>query len=76
MLLLGLGVLAIAVIYLGGPTLFVLGLPLAVGALLGLQSLALGMRRAISPRPGRSEDSGVPPRYLQSWTRRPAGTWP
>ncbi len=34
------GVLAAAVIYLGGPTFFVLGLPLAIASLLlGLQTL-------------------------------------
>ena len=38
----GLGLFAAAVIYLGGPRFFVLGLPVAVAALLlGLQSLAL-----------------------------------
>lgn len=36
-----LGLLAVGVVYLGGPTLFVVGLPLAIAALLlGLQSLA------------------------------------
>lgn len=35
-----LGILAALIIYLGGPTFFVLGLPLAISALvLGLQSL-------------------------------------
>ena len=43
----GLGLFAAAVIFLGGPTLFVLGLPVAVAALLlGLQSLALGRTAA------------------------------
>ena len=75
-----LGVLAISVIYLGGPTSFILGLPPAVGALLlGVQSLALGGTPLACVRPASDRGpphpgSAVRPPVLMRGG--PAGTWP